>query len=266
MIKTLVSAAWLKKNKNDPNLIILDATQKEKKTTLENVQIKGTRFFDIKSVFSDTQSDFPNTLPNPKAFEKACRLIGICNTSKIVVYDKLGVFSSPRVWWMFKIMGHQNIAVLDGGLPYWIKSGFTTEKTKTYNNKLGDFEAQFNPNDIRYFKQIKENIIQKKELVIDVRSTDRFLGLIPESRANLRSGNIPNSINIPYENVLENGQFKTNSELKKIFSDIKNQSLIFSCGSGITACIVYLATHLVLENKKAIYDGSWTEWGTLEIN
>ena len=133
-MKLIVSAKWLNNNLSDPNLLILDASQTENKLGLEtdfkNVQIKGTRIFDIKNDFSDKTSEFPNTLPTAEAFEIACRKLGINKESKIVVYDNLGIYLSPRVWWMFKTMGHSEISVLDGGLPNWVEEGFETVKTE----------------------------------------------------------------------------------------------------------------------------------------
>lgn len=125
MTEPIVSVAWLQANLKNPNVIILDASLKENqsnlKTGLENIQIKGARFFDIKNTFSDTANPLPNTLPSPKQFETEAKKLGINKNSTIVVYDNLGIYSSPRAWWLFKIMGHQNVAVLDGGLPEWVK-------------------------------------------------------------------------------------------------------------------------------------------------
>ncbi len=264
MIDSLVSSEWLKINLNNPNLIILDASQQKKQNNFLNIRIKGARFFDIKNDFSNTNSKFPNTFPSVTHFENSCRKLGINNTSKIVVYDKMGVFSSPRVWWMFKTMGHDAIVVLDGGLPDWINHNFETEILKKGIYKKGNFKANFNINNIRYFDFIKHNIASNNALIIDARSSERFNAVEPEPRAELRSGNIPNSINLHYQMVLHNGKFKSKQKLAAIFAKIKtNKPLIFSCGSGITACIVLLACDSFLNTKKSIYDGSWTEWAQL---
>lgn len=265
----LVSSDWLLNNLSDPDLVILDASQKNNKTKLvlnsENVQIIGARFFDIKNKFSATESLFPNTLLTPEEFQENCRELGINTTSKIVVYDNLGVYTSPRVWWMFKIMGFDTIAVLDGGLPDWIAKGFQVQEPTKTTFKYGNFNAVFDSNKVRDFKFLTENLTLKTALVIDARSADRFNGIAPEPREGLRGGHIPNSVNIPFTEVLDNGKFKTPEQLIELFKrfEIENKPLVFSCGSGITACIILLAADLVLHNKKMLYDGSWTEWAQL---
>ena len=270
MLEPIVSSKWLQKHLNNTDLIILDASQKKNKfglsTNFEDLQIKGARHFDIKNNFSDLESKFPNTLPSAKKFEKACQKLGINKSSKIVVYDNLGVYTSPRVWWMFKTMRHHNIAVLDGGLPDWIKNGFQTEKITQSKPKIGNFKANFNTKNIKYFADIQKNIISEDALVIDARASKRFLGLVEEPRKELRSGHITKSINLPFQEVLENGKFKSKNKLTKLFTNIvvDTKPLIFTCGSGITACIILLASELVLENKKTVYDGSWTEYAQLE--
>lgn len=270
MVEILVSSEWLKDNIFDPNLIILDASQEENKagfkTNFDSIQIVNARKFDIKNVFSDASSNYPNTLLSPEVFELECRKLGINKTSKLVVYDNLGVYSSPRVWWMFKVMGYETIAVLDGGLPDWLAQGGATEPCEKQLFLKGSFEVDFQVKQVINFEFVKKNLVNQNTLVIDARSADRFKGLIAEPRKGLRSGNIPNSINIPFQDVLEKGKFKSKKELRTLFNafDIKDIPLVFSCGSGLTACIVLLACELVLENKKAIYDGSWVEWGQLE--
>jgi len=269
-MEIIVSSEWLKDNISDPDLIILDASQEENKaglkTNFDSIQIVNARRFDIKNIFSDASSCYPNTLLSPEAFEIECRKLGINKTSKLVVYDNLGVYSSPRVWWMFKVMGYKDIAVLDGGLPDWLALGGRTESRGEKQFLKGSFEVDFQIEQVRDFQFIKKNLTIQNALVIDARSADRFNGIVSEPRNGLRSGNIPNSINIPFQNVLEKGKFKSEKELQILFNtfDIKNIPLVFSCGSGLTACIVLLACELVLENEKAVYDGSWAEWGQLE--
>ena len=152
----LVTSKWLNNELDNPNLIILDASQQNKQNNLENKQIKGARYFDLKTDFSDNNSPFPNTFPSIKQFENSCRKLGINNTSLIVVYDKMGVFSSPRVWWMFKTMGHKHINVLDGGLPDWLKNNFKTEIPSKKKNALGNFKAVFNSTNIKYYNFLKK--------------------------------------------------------------------------------------------------------------
>ena len=268
MKNTIVSAKWLHKNLNDPDLIILDASQTKtiNNTTskFQGLQIKNARFFDIKNAFSKKDTELPNMLQNSKDFEQACRKLGIHKSSKIVVYDNLGIYTSPRVWWLFKTMGHNNIAILNGGLPAWNDKGFELEPIAENTYNLGNFEATFQSELVKDIATIKTNLITKNALVIDARSKGRFNGTAPDPRPDLKSGHIPNSINLPYTEVLENGKFKSKQTLKTIFSDlqIENNPLIFTCGSGITACILMLASELVSKNQKAVYDGSWTEWAS----
>lgn len=266
MNSTIVSSKWLSDNFGNTDLVVLDASQPKGKVQSNMLQILGARPFDIKGAFSDRSSFFPNTFPSKKQFEESCQGLGINSSSKIVVYDSLGIYTSPRVWWMFKAMGHEDIAVLDGGLPEWIAEGFETETIVERRYPTGNFIAFLKAEMIRNIHFVKENLNNNNSLVIDARSANRFISLVPEPRADLRSGNIPNSINIPFQDTLENGKFKSSEKLLRLFKekDLENKSLVFSCGSGITACIVLLAAELVLRANKSIYDGSWTEWAQLE--
>ena len=266
-MEILVSSKWLNEHLTDLDLIILDTsganTISGDTSKLKNTRIKGARLFDLKNKFSDKKSTFPSMLTTPEIFELECRKLGINKSSKIVVYDNIGAYWSPRVWWMFKTMGHDNIAVLDGGLIDWITKGYKIEEINTSEiYSLGNFEAHFESKMLSSFDDVFANTNQAKSLLIDARSADRFNGIIPEPRKGLRSGHIPNAINIPYENVFHQGKFKTKKVLKTIFKALEKEErpLIFSCGSGITACIVLFASELVIKNKKSIYDGSWTEW------
>ena len=260
----LVSAEWLNKNLNQNELIVLDATI-NKVITSQSTKIKNARFFDIKLKFSDTTARFPSTVPSKEQFENEARLLGINNNSVIVVYDDKGIYSSARVWWLFRLFGCKNIAVLDGGFPEWKKIKFEIENYDTQNFSLGDFKAKFNPEILIDFKGINDLKEKTNYQIIDARSRERFDEKVDEPRKGLRRGKIPNSINLPYQIILENGKLKTKEELIDIFTslNIENKTLIFSCGSGITACILALAFHIVGFKKYKIYDGSWTEYGTL---
>lgn len=253
----IVSVAWLQENLQDPELIILDAFID---MPSEDHQIKGARTFDIKNKFSDTNNPLTNTIPDPEAFATACRELGINNNSKIVVYDTKGIYSSPRAWWLFKVMGHEKVWVLDGGLPEWLKEGHPTEKRQQQSHPKGNFTANFQPQLFKTKEQILENIQAKEALLVDARSTDRFHGETEEPRVGLRSGHIPGSINIPFTQLLKDGKYLPKEELKKILEP-QDKPLLFTCGSGVTACIDLLAYELISDNPKAIYDGSWTEWG-----
>tara|TARA_R110002050_G_scaffold3748_5_gene19533 strand:- start:7647 stop:8459 length:813 start_codon:yes stop_codon:yes gene_type:complete len=262
----LVSANWLYQHLEMPEIIILDARLRYDPTSAEKeIRIAGARIFDLENDFSDKNSPFPNMLPSPEDFEKSCKKLGINNSSKIVVYDHRGIYLSPRVWWMFKIMGHNNISVLDGGFPEWRNMGYGFEEVVPMPYDTGNFKSDFNPDMVVNYDGIRHNLKNKTALVIDVRSSDRYHSLVPEPRKELRRGNIPNSINIPYVSVLEDGKYKSLNELKEVFVDLQMEGrpLVFSCGSGVTACIVLLASEICLKNENKVYDGSWTEYAQI---
>lgn len=264
MKKNIVSPKWLSEHLDDLDLIILEARLEQNNSSVDNqfknVQIKGTQVFDIKNTFSDISNPLPNTFPSEEQFTIECQKLGINKNSTIVVYDTLGIYSSPRVWWMFNAMGHSNIYVLDGGLPEWIKEDFPTEIKKKNTHPTGNFEAKLQPQLIKNKEQILENIDTKEAILIDARSPERFHATIEETRVGIRNGHIPNSINVPFDTLLEDGKYKSAAALSEIFN-LNNKPLYFTCGSGITACILLLATELISDTPKAIYDGSWTEWG-----
>lgn len=268
MKNTIVSIKWLQDNFQDKDLIILDASQQINQANVvpeyKGIQIQGARYFDIKNEFSDSANPLPNTIPSPEVFERAAQKLGINSSSKIVAYDSLGIYSSPRAWWLFQIMGHENVWVLDGGLPAWAKANLPVEKATQETHKSGDFKSNFNPTMVKYTAEILANIDSGKSVLVDARSSDRFLGETEEPRAGLRSGHIPGAINIPYTDIVQNGYFLSKEKLNSILPHY-DKPLIFSCGSGITACIDYLAYEIIgATNQKAVYDGSWTEWGQTE--
>lgn len=264
----LVSVDWLKANCNHAKLIILDATISKVGGTPSEAninQIPNARFFDIKKAFSDVNARFPNTIPSEVQFETEAQRLGINNDSYIVVYDALGIYSSPRAWWLLKTFGHNNVAVLDGGLPEWEAQGYKTEKTHNLDCKPGNFTTKYNPSNVVYFESLEAISKDPDFAIIDARSKDRFTSKVAEPRAGLRSGTIPNSINLPHEAILDGNKLKSKEDLQLIFSTIlkENQHLVFSCGSGITASILSLAATIIGYNN-SVYDGSWTEYGTLK--
>jgi thiosulfate/3-mercaptopyruvate sulfurtransferase len=266
-MRSLVTSEWLHNNLDDPNLIIFDASTPSNASNLEaefkDVYINNARVFD-KNNFSDNSSPYPNTIIGANDFEKEARKLGVNKNSKILVYDNLGIYNSPRIWWMFRLMGHKEVYVLDGGLPDWIKSGYPIVETAKSTVENGNFVAKFQAHYFRNTEDIKSNIESDKEIVIDARSNGRFYGEAPEPRANLKSGHIPGSYNIHFVHVLEDGKMKSEDELKTIFAELEEQPLVFTCGSGTTACILMLAADQITNNSLAIYDGSWSEWGSRE--
>ena len=270
MRRPLVDANWLRRNFDDPDLVILDGSPESNKADMAvrhpGVRISGARFFDLKTRFSDQASDLPNMIPAPDAFTEGCQALGINAASKIVVYDNLDLYASPRVWWMFRVMGHANVAVLDGGLNAWIASGGATEVISERSYERGDFTAAYDAAAVKDAAQIFANIEAEAFSVIDARSAGRFNAEVPEPRPNSRSGRIPGSSNLPFGALCKDGKFLPKAALKARFDKLNlgGDPLVFSCGSGMTACIGLLAAALVLENDLALYDGSWSEWGASE--
>lgn len=260
----IVSVSWLYKNLNTENLVVLDGTI-NKLFDKNHQQIPNTRLFDIKNKFSDTTSEFPSTFPSEVQFQQSARELGIRKNSAIVVYDDKGIYSSARVWWLFKAFGFDNLAVLDGGLPAWRQAELPTEGMKEFTGKLGDFEAHFKPNLMMFFDNVALASETKSHTIIDARSEKRFKGLEPEPREGLRMGTIPNSVNLPYEDLLENNQFLSKDVIETKFKKLakKDTPIIFSCGSGLTACVLALGATLSGYKNISVYDGSWTEWGSL---
>lgn len=261
---SLVSAQWLNDNIGIDNLIILDATIGKNEND-NSEKIPKAVFFDIKKKFSDTSARFPSTLPGLRQFENEARALGINNDSFIVVYDDRGIYSSARAWWLFKTFGHINVVVLDGGLPHWKDCGFAIELHKNEPIDKGSFNATFISNLITDFKGINYFSNDENTLIIDARSEARFKCLEEEPRKDLRSGTIPNSINLPYTELLDGNILRTKEELLKIFDKLVGGTtkMVFSCGSGITACILALAATYCGFKNLVVYDGSWTEYGTL---
>ncbi len=268
--ESLVSVDWLDKNIQASNLVIIDATlhkitQNTDDFEQRDIGIKNARFLDIKHAFSDTSTTLPNMMLSAEKFQEQARLLGIHKDTAIVVYDAVGTYSSPRVWWMFRAMGHTNVAVLNGGLPEWIHRGFETHTLKSTTFTQGNFNATYNSDYFTNFKDVLKATSNNNIIIGDARSRDRFKGLIDEPREGLRAGHIPNSENIPYTDLQEDGKMLVKENLTTIFNDTyvqREKKVIFSCGSGITACILALGAEIADVKNMSVYDGSWTEWGS----
>jgi len=264
----IVSVEWLQSNLSSENLVILDASIKKVvggDDSKSEVQIPNTRFFDLKEAFSDTSAPFPTTFPSEEQFTNSAQKLGINSNSAIVVYDDQGIYSSARVWWMFKAMGHYNVAVLNGGLPVWINSGYTTESKVLHSVSKGNFIAHYKPALMKYFEDVKQASSEKSHVIMDARSEARFKSLEAEPRKGLRSGTIPTSVNLPFEDLLNGYQFLSKGDVEAKFLKLakKEDPIIFSCGSGITACVLALGAEISGYKNISVYDGSWTEWGSL---
>ncbi|RKE95414.1 sulfurtransferase [Ichthyenterobacterium magnum] len=266
--KPIVSVDWLNTNLLADTIVVLDATIT--KITASNLlknenQIPNARFFDLKNKFSDTSAVFPTTFPSTEQFQEEARVLGINKDAAIVIYDDEGIYSSARAWWLFKAFGYDNVAVLDGGFPEWKQQNFKIEPKQVHLRRIGNFVAKNTQGLMCFFEDIKSITKDLEYQILDARSNDRFNAIVAEPRKGLRSGNIPNSINLPYQNLINNGKMKSKSELNLIFNDlnINDKKLVFSCGSGITACILALGAEIAGHKNIAVYDGSWTEYGSL---
>ena len=268
-MKQLVSTGWLEKNIH--KVKILDAswhlpnTDRKADEEFKFNHIKNSIFFDIDK-YSNKKTSLPHMLPNKKQWENIISKLGIDNSDHVVVYDNSAVFSSCRVWYSFLYFGHNPdlISVLDGNFKKWSneKRPVSTEIVKIIKTK---YKASENKSLVIDKKQIIENIANQKFQLIDARSEKRFLGLQPEPRKELKSGHIEGSKNVPFQLLInEDRTFKKSDELIKIFKmkEISiDKDMAFTCGSGVTACILGLANSIISDKKPVIYDGSWAEYG-----
>ncbi|MEY2936143.1 MAG: hypothetical protein RL033_6892 [Pseudomonadota bacterium] len=269
----LVSVGWLAAQLDDPDLVVLDASMMPVGVSTASSgaassgtaepYIPGARVFDFDQRICDPGSSLPHMLPSPELFTREVRSLGVNGASRIVVYDRLGIFSSPRAWWMFRAMGHDRVAVLDGGLPAWLHAGLGVERAACTVVAPGDFLAAPRRELFVDADHVSRALVDSSVAVLDARSAGRFLGHEPEPRPGLRSGHMPNAINVPFGAVQAQGHLRPPQELAAILSAAagERQRLIFSCGSGVTACTLALAAEIAGYSDKAVYDGSWSEWG-----
>ena len=261
---SLVSAQWLHENFNAENLIIFDASMKP----VGNVAapqtiayIPNSLRFDFDEHLREHNTPFPHMMPTPEFFTEEMQKMGVNQDSAIVVYDNVGVYASPRAWWMFRAMGHENVAVLDGGLPAWIGAGYETSSTLATSSLRGSFASNPRPESFVDSQAVTHALSDSAFSVVDARSAGRFTGQEPEPRAGLRGGHMPGSVSMPFGETQINGVMKSPALLREMFAKYQNKKLIFSCGSGVTACILALAAEQAGLKELAVYDGSWAEWG-----
>jgi len=258
----LVSVSWLQQHLDAEHLIILDAsvgTLTSKRP--EPCCITNSLRFDFERQICAHSSKFPNTMPGALQLRQQLQQLGINEQSQIVVYDNRGIYSAARAWWMLKMAGHKQVAVLDGGLPAWLKAGLATAPEYKINLTEGDFVCADNIAGFCDLHYVAKQIQQDSTYVLDARSSNRFHAVELETRPGMRSGHIPGSINMPYASLQQDGQLLSQPELVDIFSPYKNKPLLLTCGSGVTACILALAASLCGREDLTVYDGSWTEWG-----
>jgi thiosulfate/3-mercaptopyruvate sulfurtransferase len=253
----------------DPDLRILDAStylpgvDRDGRTEYDAVHIPGARFFDIDDV-SDGRSDLPHMVPPIEKFMSRVRAMGVGDGHQIVVYDGSGLFSAARVWWLFRLMGQNNIAVLDGGLPKWIAEGREVEDLAPVIRDR-HMTVRFQNQMVRDVTQVSSASKLGTSQIVDARAAARFRGEAPEPREGLRAGHIPNSRNVPFTDLLNDDKtMKTPDQTRGIFEsagvDLK-RPIITTCGSGVTAAVLGLALERMGYDMWSLYDGSWAEWG-----
>ncbi len=266
---TLVSTSWLAAHLRDPDLRILDASWhmpgsgRDAKAEYEAAHIPGARFFDIDEI-SDHRSDLPHMVPPVDKFMSRMRAMGVGDGHQIVIYDSTGIFSAPRVWWLFRLMGKKDVAVLDGGLPKWQAESQPLEDLPPVIRDRHMTVSRQNLL-VRDVTQVARASKLGDHEIIDARAPTRFDGSADEPRANLRAGHIPGSKNLFYKTLLnEDGTMRGPDALRKAFEAANvdlSKPAITTCGSGITAAILSLALARIGKEDHALYDGSWTEWG-----
>ncbi|MGB7317957.1 MAG: 3-mercaptopyruvate sulfurtransferase [Planktotalea sp.] len=268
---TLVSTEWLAAHMRDPDLRIIDASwympaeNRDPKAEYDKAHIPGARFFDIDEI-SDARSALPHMAPSAEKFMSRMRAMGVGDGHQVVVYDAEGVFSAPRVWWLFRLMGQGSVAVLDGGMKKWIAEGRAIEDLPPVirdRHMMVRFQNQM----VKDATQVAAAAKLGTPQIVDARSPARFAGSEPEPREGLRAGRIPGSRNVFFKNLLnDDGTMKEPAALKAAFETAGvdlDKPVITSCGSGITACILSLALERIGKSDHAVYDGSWTEWGSV---
>ncbi|SHO59361.1 sulfurtransferase [Vibrio quintilis] len=264
----IVSCSWLYQNRFDPRLVILDTSiefqiptaPEQDKTNI----IAGARRFDYDNVFCDPDNPLPHMMPDEARFNQQARALGLNQDSLIVVYDNCGTYASPRAWWMLRAMGHQEVYILDGGLTGWKNQDMPLTQAYQTPEAPGDFAGRLQEKYFVSADYVLQQISDRASQTLDARSFERFSGQVPEPREGLRSGHIPGAANFPFVQVMDQHCFKSAEALKPIVSSALSDQVseyIFSCGSGVTACIILLAAYICGYENLSVYDGSWTEWG-----
>ncbi len=267
----LVSTDWLAEHLNDPDIRVVDGSSflpnvpRNAQEEYAEKHIPGAVLIDIEEV-CDHSSDLPHMLPTPDDFASKVGALGIGNDHKIVVYDSQGVRTSPRVWWMFRVFGHDNVAVLDGGLPKW-EAENRPLADGTESPAAASFTAIFRPELVRAFDQVASAVESGAEQIIDARPAGRFAGADAEPRPGIPSGHMPGSCSMPVETVVDakSGTVLPAAAIKANFDAIgvdMDAPIITTCGSGVAACTTSLGLYLLGHKKSAVYDGSWSDWGS----
>ena len=264
----LVSSDWLVERLGDPGVSIVDASwflpnqERDGAEEYDRAHIPGAVFFDIDRIV-DADSDLPHTLAPPDVFAREVGRLGIAHDDTIVVYDSVGLFSAPRVWWNFRVMGAAKVVILDGGLSGWIDDRLPIESGGApIYPKL--FVPSFDPSRVVGFDEMQALVTDGQATVADARPAGRFDGSVPEPRAGMRSGHMPGAVNVPFDALQENGRLLDVGRLRDILKSAgisSDRPVVTSCGSGVTAATISLALETIGHPDHRLYDGSWSEWG-----
>ncbi len=271
MTDPLVSSVWLADRLGDPDLVILDGTyhlptvDRDADAEFAERHIPGAQRFDIDAV-CDPDSDLPHMIPSAEAFQAAAAGLGISAGTMVVVYDVYGLQSAARTWWMFRLFGHDRVAVLDGGLKKWLQEARPVETGAAAARPRGQFSADFQAALVADRQMVLNATGDDSVQIVDARAAGRFTGVDPEPRQGMRSGHIPGSRSLPFTELLDSGtrEVLDATSLEGRFETAgidPGRPLIASCGSGVTACVIALAAHRLGHPNVSVYDGSWSEWG-----